>query len=485
MRAHATLGGLAGANPFRVMFGTTDGCAWRRGHQHPIARPHNSTMPANAARRAAREAARLAAAAGGGGEAGSQSLVQAPKQVAAAVPVSAATREERATKKKRKDEKAEESPATAADAAAESEPSKKNRRKRKGAEADINSDETAGEGAEEMGRGGTARRRKATDGADTSGDASASESKAPAATAWDEDAEAEEGNGGGQGGGAGQGHSMAQRISCTVFLGQLPYSASEADVRGHFKRGGITSRIGVRLLTHRDTGRSRGLAFVELASEADMHTALRLHHSPMDGRRINVERTVGGGGAAAGRKEKLADLRDRQGAQMRHAVEALCDTLLGGAAATADGGGGDGGGDGGEGDVEDALAAPISRADVDERVLEFLITVPSQVAESALKEAKALDMDGVRNRSAYLMGVLKRHVAEADKLRQEREQQRKDKAGRERSAAKHSRFEEPPAGDATGDAAGTEKPGKKRKTDEEGKEGKRKRKAKAERETSD
>ena len=58
--------------------------------------------------------------------------------------------------------------------------------------------------------------------------------------------------------------------------------------------------------------------------------------------------------------------------------------------------------------------ANVTREDVDERTLEFLSTVAPPVAEAALKEIAQLDLGGVRNRSAYLMGVLRRNVDESD-----------------------------------------------------------------------
>ena len=45
---------------------------------------------------------------------------------------------------------------------------------------------------------------------------------------------------------------MAGRISCTVFVGQLPYRASGADVRHHFKSNGVAGGMQVRLRTERD-----------------------------------------------------------------------------------------------------------------------------------------------------------------------------------------------------------------------------------------
>ena len=218
--------------------------------------------------------------------------------------------------------------------------------------------------------------------------------------------------------------AFAKRVACTLFVGQLPYSATGDDIKAHFKRGGINGAISVRLLTRRDGGGSKGMAFVELASESDVHTALRLHHSPMDGRRINVERTVGGGKNAETRKAKLDDLRQMQGSQMKRQVEEMVKSILPEADAEA--------AEIGEVTKEDAewgVRKPVCRGDVDERVLEFLQTVPTDVAESVLHEAKDIGMGGIKNRSAYLMGVLKRKVAEADKLKVEKAQQRSQNKG--------------------------------------------------------
>jgi hypothetical protein len=148
----------------------------------------------------------------------------------------------------------------------------------------------------------------------------------------------------------------------------------------------------------------------------------------MNGRRINVERTVGGGGAVEKRKEKLTHLREIQGHQMKETISNLIKTVLppsAGAAATAkaQGGGKGTGGANGWGAADDADEGdghvPVTQADVDERVRDFLSTIPTPLAEEALREAKALHMGGIRNRAAYLMGVLKRKVAESDRLKQQ------------------------------------------------------------------
>ena len=139
---------------------------------------------------------------------------------------------------------------------------------------------------------------------------------APAAGAWDEEEEEEEEEASANAPPPSKGADVpseapsgGQRVACTVFLGQLPYAADEAKIRRFLKDSGVIGGVRVRLLTDRESRRSRGMAFVELDSEGDVHTALRLHKAPMDGRRINVERTVGGGGNKGERQAKLAVLR--------------------------------------------------------------------------------------------------------------------------------------------------------------------------------
>jgi hypothetical protein len=102
-----------------------------------------------------------------------------------------------------------------------------------------------------------------------------------------------------------------KRVACTLFVGQLPYHATAADIETHFLTV-CQPPVRVRLLTHKGGGGSRGMAFVELGSESEVHSALRLHHSCIYGRRINVERTVGGGHMGAERERKLKELRSIQ-----------------------------------------------------------------------------------------------------------------------------------------------------------------------------
>ena len=133
------------------------------------------------------------------------------------------------------------------------------------------------------------------------------------------------------------------------------------------------------------------MAFVELGCEADVHSALRLHHSQLGGRRINVERTVGGGGSGESRQAKIKELRTKQGTQTLQAARELCEAILPAAgAASGSGGAAEDDEEEGEGGVADGA----TMADVDERFIEFLSGVEPKVAEAVLREAKAIDMSG-------------------------------------------------------------------------------------------
>lgn len=58
-----------------------------------------------------------------------------------------------------------------------------------------------------------------------------------------------------------------------LYVGNLPYSTTEADIRELFADvGEITA---VTLITDRDTGRSKGFGFVELATEEQAQDAIR------------------------------------------------------------------------------------------------------------------------------------------------------------------------------------------------------------------
>jgi RNA recognition motif-containing protein len=89
-----------------------------------------------------------------------------------------------------------------------------------------------------------------------------------------------------------------------IYVGNLPFSASEADVRQLFSQHGTVESVS--LPTDRETGRPRGFGFVEM-SQADAARAIQsLNGHEMGGRTLRVNeaqdkpRTGGGGGGRPG-----------------------------------------------------------------------------------------------------------------------------------------------------------------------------------------
>lgn len=77
----------------------------------------------------------------------------------------------------------------------------------------------------------------------------------------------------------------------SVFVGQMPFTADAQALKDHFVKAGIENVVSVRMLTEKSTNKSRGMAFVQLASQEDLLAALDLHQSEFCGRWINVERS--------------------------------------------------------------------------------------------------------------------------------------------------------------------------------------------------
>ncbi len=76
-----------------------------------------------------------------------------------------------------------------------------------------------------------------------------------------------------------------------VFLANVPYEASEADVAELFAANGARAMRTSILLD--DAGNSRGRAFVEFWMEEDKERALQLDGTEWMGRRLLVRRLLG------------------------------------------------------------------------------------------------------------------------------------------------------------------------------------------------
>lgn len=71
-----------------------------------------------------------------------------------------------------------------------------------------------------------------------------------------------------------------------LYVGNLPWSSSEDDVRQMFEAIGPVESVA--LITDRETGRSRGFAFVDMSDE-DAKTAISdLNGQDVDGRQLRV-----------------------------------------------------------------------------------------------------------------------------------------------------------------------------------------------------
>jgi len=89
-----------------------------------------------------------------------------------------------------------------------------------------------------------------------------------------------------------------------LYVGNLPWSTTEDDLRQMFgEHGDVES---VALITDRETGRSRGFAFVEMDTEGAEKAISEFNGKDMGGRALRVNeaqdkpRRSGGGGSGGG-----------------------------------------------------------------------------------------------------------------------------------------------------------------------------------------
>jgi RNA recognition motif-containing protein len=88
---------------------------------------------------------------------------------------------------------------------------------------------------------------------------------------------------------------MAQKL----FIGGLAFSTSTERLREVFAAAGQVESAAV--VTDRDTGRSRGFGFVEMATTEEAEQAIsQFNGKDLDGRQIRVEKASASGGGAGG-----------------------------------------------------------------------------------------------------------------------------------------------------------------------------------------
>lgn len=76
-------------------------------------------------------------------------------------------------------------------------------------------------------------------------------------------------------------------MKMNIFVGNLNFRSTEQTLQGLFEPyGEVTS---VRIITDRETGRSRGFGFVEMANDEEARAAIAaLDGQEFDGRPLNV-----------------------------------------------------------------------------------------------------------------------------------------------------------------------------------------------------
>jgi RNA recognition motif-containing protein len=92
-----------------------------------------------------------------------------------------------------------------------------------------------------------------------------------------------------------------------LYVGNLPYSATEDQLTELFSRAGKVDNV--RVMRDMATGRARGFAFVEMGTDEDAQKAItEFHEHQMEGRALVVnearpkpEGGFGGGGGGRGR----------------------------------------------------------------------------------------------------------------------------------------------------------------------------------------
>jgi len=93
-----------------------------------------------------------------------------------------------------------------------------------------------------------------------------------------------------------------------IYVGNLPYTATEDDITGLFANYGPVERV--KIITDRETGRSKGFGFVTLGDQSQLDSAVEaLNGFDYQGRALRVNasepkefkpRPPGGGGGGYG-----------------------------------------------------------------------------------------------------------------------------------------------------------------------------------------
>jgi RNA recognition motif-containing protein len=76
-------------------------------------------------------------------------------------------------------------------------------------------------------------------------------------------------------------------VSTKLFVGSLPWAVTDETLKEAFEAHGKV--VSAKVITDRETGKSRGFGFVEMENETDANNAIQaLNNSELKGRNIIV-----------------------------------------------------------------------------------------------------------------------------------------------------------------------------------------------------
>jgi RNA recognition motif-containing protein len=103
--------------------------------------------------------------------------------------------------------------------------------------------------------------------------------------------------------------TVSETLMTTIYVGNLPFTATEDEVRSLFERYGKVDSV--KLINDRETGRPRGFAFVDMGAGEAQHAIQQTNGFQMGGRPLRVNeaqeraprsKPPGGGGSSSPRR---------------------------------------------------------------------------------------------------------------------------------------------------------------------------------------
>ena len=81
-------------------------------------------------------------------------------------------------------------------------------------------------------------------------------------------------------------YRLRTKVNMKLFVGNLPWSVTDQDLEEMFAPFGAVGSA--KVITDRDTGRSRGFGFVEMSDDSARNAIADLNESEISGRKLTV-----------------------------------------------------------------------------------------------------------------------------------------------------------------------------------------------------